>query len=147
MGKEEKNKKISISMKYPNGITKIVNGDTIDDLISSLEEINDGRFINEFLRDFPNLKENQLKELDRIILGTDNATFICNYAKQRQQGCNLKKFEDRLIKLGNVEVLIDLARDVQGANMREFRKAMMSTKNERWIRIWKQEFGCKGLFS
>ena len=33
MGKEEKNKKISISMKYPNGITKIVNGDTIDDLI------------------------------------------------------------------------------------------------------------------
>ena len=142
MGKEERNKKISISMKYPNGITKIVNGDTIDDLISSLEEINDGRFINEFLRDFPNLKENQLKELDRIILGTDNATWICNYAKQRQQGCNLKKFEDRLIKLGNVEVLIDLARDVKGVDIIKIQEAVIKSRNPKAIaRFYEQVEG------
>ena len=38
------------------------------------------------------------------------------------------------------------ANEVEGANLHKLRKALMATKNKKYINYWNKSFGIKGLF-
>lgn len=136
------NKKISISYKGLNGTRKYVHGDDVYELIDGLEALEDGRFINKFLNDSPNLDENQLRELDRIILNTNDAIEIARYAVKRKKLFCVRGFEDKLIYLRQPFELISFAKGVEGVDIERVEQAIIKLRNpEAIIRFYEQVEG------
>lgn len=98
-------KKLGVS--YKNGLKLHVYGDTINELIDGLSLLKDGGFINYFVFKFKTLTEEQLLRLDDIMLTTDNAAEIVEYAKRRKDKINTQKYQDKLIELKNMYQLAD----------------------------------------
>lgn len=83
-----------------------VYGDTIDELIDGLSRLKDGAFINYFVLKFKTLTEEQLLRLDDIMLTTVGAEQIVIYAERRKDKINTKKYQNGLIELKNIPILI-----------------------------------------
>lgn len=85
MNNEKNEKKLCIGIRGETGqLEKYVFGDTIDELINGLEVLKDGKLINRFIENFPNLAEEQLMRLDVIMAQTEDAEQIYNYAIKRK---------------------------------------------------------------
>jgi len=122
-------KKIGISLEYANGLTKHVEGNSINELIQGLEELNDERFVNAFISKFPDITGKQLEKLDNMMLKSKNAAEICKYVKQRKKISNLEKFVNKLIILDAVYQLIELAIHVKGVDIEKIEDAIIESKN------------------
>lgn len=102
-----KDKKLGVSFEVSNGMRKYVFGDTIDELIDGLEILNDGNFAIDFRYKFPDLTENQLARIDKVVVtGSNDAEKMVCYAIRRRKLSNPKEFEEKLVKLrGYREIL------------------------------------------
>ena len=114
--------KLGISFKCKSGATKVyVFGDTVDELIDNLVKLKDGKFITSFIDDFPNLKDEQLKKLDKGIIACQKPRQISSYAVKRKELSNTQDVEDALISLcsksSTYRPIVDFARTVVGANI------------------------------
>lgn len=123
-----KDKKLGVSLQTSKGFIKYVYGDTIDELIEGLELLKDGKFINNFLLEFPNLSEDQLERLDLVMPQTDEAEQISKYACKRKKVSNTTDFEDALIKLKAGYQIKEFAKSVEGANIQKLEDAIIESK-------------------
>lgn len=123
-----KDKKLGVGFEESKGFTKYVFGDTIDELIEGLEQLKDGRFINDFVFRFPNLSEEQLERIDVVMPQTDDAKEISEYACERGKVSNTADFEDALIRLKVLYCIRDFARYVEGANIQKLEDAIVESK-------------------
>ncbi len=106
MDKVNETKKLGISFKFGSDVEMYIYGNTIDELIDGLALIKDGKFINQFVNEFKSLTEEQLLRLDKIMLTTDSAIEIVEYAKRRKDKINTIEYQNKLIELKNMYILI-----------------------------------------
>lgn len=100
-------KKLGVSFKSDYSKLELhVYGDTIDELIDGLALIKDGKFINQFVDEFKSVTEEQLLRLDELMVTTDDAREIVKYAEKRKDKINTQKYQDKLIELKNIPILI-----------------------------------------
>lgn len=131
MNNEKNEKKLCIGIRGETGqLEKYVFGDTIDELINGLEVLKDGKLINRFIENFPNLAEEQLMRLDVIMAQTEDAEQIYNYAIKRKtikKEENLQKLQD--IFIDKIEVLKD------GKLINRFIESFPNLAEEQLIRL------------
>ncbi len=120
-------KKLGVSFKsgYSN-LELHVYGDTINELIEGLSMLRDGAFINYFVFKFKTLTEEQLLRLDDIMLTTDNAEEILEYAKRRKEKINTQKYQDRLIELKDMRKLVNFTAFAIGVNIEKTEDAVIA---------------------
>lgn len=134
-------KKLGISFKsdYSN-LELHVYGDTVDEFIDGLSRLKDGAFINYFFFKFQKrLTEEQLLRLDEIMITTDNAEQIVNYAKKRKEKINTQKYQDRLIELKDMWRLVDFTSFAIGADIEKTEDVLISSGDVREAKRLLQE--------
>lgn len=134
-------KKLGVSFKrdYSN-LELHVYGDTIDELIDGLSRLKDGAFINYFVFKFEKrLTEEQLLRLDDIMLTTDNAEEIVEYAKRRKEKINTQKYQDRLIELKDMLRLVVFTSFAIGVDIEKTEDALIFLEDVRWAKKLLQE--------
>lgn len=157
MDKVNETKKLGISFKCGSDVEKYIYGNTIDELIDGLALIKDGKFINQFVNEFKSLTEEQLLRLDKIMVTTDSAAEIIEYAKRRKDKINTIEYQNKLIELKNMYILIrftafaiqpnitmtedaiidygnpivavDLLKDIEGVNVEKMKKFIFDCKD------------------
>lgn len=157
MDKVNETKKLGISFKSGSNVEKYIYGNTIDELIDGLALIKDAKIINRFVKEFK-LTEEQLLQLDQIMTTTDSAAEIIEYAKMRKDKINTIEYQNKLIELKNMYILIsftgfaiqpnlvktedaiidyenpivavELLKDIEGVNVEKMKKFIFDCKDE-----------------
>lgn len=120
--KNSHEKKDFYNLRESNYIEKdteiYVFGDNIDELISELERLNNGIFVNEFVCEFPNLTEEQFIRLDLLMVRSGNAEEMVKYAEKRGELLsNRDEFEIELVNLKESKYITQYAKNGQVNNI------------------------------
>lgn len=87
----------------------------------------------------------RLEDAFITFINSSNVYKVNDFAKT-VKGANIAKLEDVLIKFGNSYYIYYFAKEIEGANLYKLRKALKATKNKKYINLWWETFGTKGLF-
>lgn len=132
--KEERvEKRLRVSFKFSDNMQMSIVGDTIDELITGLEGLNNVVLINEFVSRF-DLTEEQFGRLDNMILETNNPREIDRYLSNRGYKVNnVDRFEKALLEIGDVYIMTRFSHHNQGKYFNQIEDAVIASDDSRVI--------------